>query len=153
MIALNETTKNAQSVMANSSGRMLVESTAKYRNLGLVVSGAAGGNGYQLAAGADAVVSTLEDVEWVRYLTFICKGSAEKLAVLVRRISPTDDTINGATLSSDITGTNAWVTTALSPNSYGWGGGTSQLGKKAKITVRNTGTGAANFWLHAELMG
>ncbi len=152
ILTLNESTGKAQNAKGNSAGHLLVEQTSKYLDLGILVDGYEDHNGWQLAAGAIAIVPAINNLEWVRNIVLFFKGpSGGSADIRMFRIN-TD-----GVMAEPLTGVSLgcfgyYVSYVMSPNT-GMNSTSGILGKSAKLTVKNNGASAADFFLSAQLLG
>lgn len=124
----------------------------KFLDLGQIINGDVGGNGYQIAAGAlvsAATMPLIKDCEWCRFVEVFYKNSGiigelqfhryvdETLAI---------DTLNGTMVLNVNTTYAVAFTTPATPQ-------TSMPGRFAKLLYKNTGASAANIYMRVILYG
>lgn len=161
VLTLNEATGKAQNALGNAAGRLLVEQTTKYLDLGLVINGDTGGNGNQLAAGAEVSLATIpliSDCEWVRYIQVFWKNSNILGEFRPHRFADAAMTIDslGATSLMELSefgASTGWATTFFGPAIVSPTAIVGLLGRFAKLSYKNNGVSAANVYMRIVLFG
>lgn len=123
----------------------------KYLDLGEIISGTAGGAGYQLAANAIAVSNLFTDVQWVRTVLLTTKASTGGSAILYTYRGDTQGVTSDSGSISLSLSIN-YYTTVLHPsaNSSVY---SSILGYSGKYGIKNSTGSTINVWARAQLLG
>ncbi|MCX6345725.1 MAG: hypothetical protein NT018_11740 [Armatimonadetes bacterium] len=161
ILTLNEATGKAPNALGNAAGRLLVEQTAKFLDLGLVIDGDTGGNGYQLAAGAEVSLATIpliSDCEWVRYIQVFWKNGNIVGEFRPHRFADeamTIDSLSATSLAelSEFGASTGWTTTFFGPAVSTPCATVGLLGRFAKLSYKNYGASAANVYMRIVLFG
>lgn len=123
-----------------------VVSACSYRDLGEVICGEEGDNGYQLLPDTIAVVEIQDNVQWVRNIPAMFKVTDGGLAKLrVYTVDPIDDTIQDFS-EQTIECNGNWQSLIVSTPF-------SILGKRGYVTIKNVGEQNIDVFLRVQMVG
>lgn len=144
--ALNEDTNLVQDVTTTGDGRLRVEVTSRYEDLGLLVDGGEGGNGYEIAAGAYTTPVVLTDLEWAKYTLYFYKSNSTGALYMARidaeaNVSEVEATISNVFTNATGNWRDAVITAPL------------LCSLSIQLRLKNTSSSVGNYWLKAAFFG
>ena len=144
--ALNEDTNLVQDVTTTGDGRLRVEITPRYLDMGLVVNGDEGGNGYEIAAGAYTTPVVLTDLDWARYALYFYKSNSTGTLYQARVDSDGNASEVEAVVSNVFSAaTGNWRDSVISSPPL--------CSTSIKLRLKNTSSSVDNYWLKAAFFG